>query len=471
MVTFRIPDPEAAELMRSSARPAALLLVLLLCVCSAPRAGQVPPDGGPARAAPTVPLIVMPGVLGSRLAERATGREVWPGSTRQLLTSRYRHLALPVDPVTLAPFDDGLMPTALFDRAAGQDFYGRIVRELLAAGGYQRGVPGETATGGPARLYTFPYDWRQDNVVTARALHTLIGQIRRDHADPALRVDVVAHSMGGLIVRYYQRYGTADVLDLDTPVVTWAGDHNLRRVVILGTPARGSVGAIHLFLTGYQIGLSRLPPEVIATMPSMYQLFPHPSSTWVVAVDGKPLNWDPFDDALWQRLEWSIFGAGLQQHLRAEPGGLPGLDIFQRYFLRQLQRARRFAEALQVPASGMPLAAPLVAGSHCVPTPARLVIERVNGESVTRLWPRQVVRRVPGIDYRRLMYEFGDGRLTTASLLGQPEPEPFNGGATPVPPDPDHTFLYCEGHDTLAGNRQFLERLLRYLTADATPAH
>lgn len=456
--------------MRCLARPVVLLLALLLCSCTAQRAGRIAPAGAPPRAAPTVPLIVIPGVLGSRLAERDTGREVWPGSTRQLLTSSYRHLALPVDPATLAPRDDGLVATALFDRAAGQDFYGRIVRELLSAGGYQPGVPGEPAGDGPARLYTFPYDWRQDNVVTARALHALIEQIRRDHADPTLPVDIVAHSMGGLIVRYYQRYGTVDVLDSETMTVTGAGSANLRRVVILGTPARGSVGAIHLFLTGYQIGLSRLPPEVIATMPSMYQLFPHSSSTWVTATDGTPLAWDSFDAALWQRLEWSVFGAELQRHLRAEPGRLPELDTFQRYFLRQLLRARRFMQALLVPHGDIPLAAPLVAGSNCVPTPARLVIEKLDGESLTRLWPRQVARRVPGIDYRRLMYEFGDGRLTAASLLGQPEPEPFTNVVSLRPADPAHAFLYCEPHDTLAGNRRFLERLLRYLADGAEPA-
>ena len=73
--------------------------------------------------------------------------------------------------------------------------------------------PGRDVVQQKARLYVFTYDWRQDNVKTVQKLDELIEQIRLDYKDPALRVDVIAHSMGGLVVRYYERYGTVDVLD------------------------------------------------------------------------------------------------------------------------------------------------------------------------------------------------------------------------------------------------------------------
>ena len=76
-----------------------------------------------------------------------------------------------------------------------------------------RGQPGQPVGTRQRRYYIFPYDWRQDNVVIARKLDALIEQLRRDYGDPQLKVDLVAHSMGGLIARYYLQYGTTDVLD------------------------------------------------------------------------------------------------------------------------------------------------------------------------------------------------------------------------------------------------------------------
>jgi len=76
---------------------------------------------------------------------------------------------------------------------------------------------------------------------SAARLADFIEQIRLDFGDPRLKVDIIAHSMGGLIARYYIRYGRADVLDdNDFPVNMYGGDR-VRRVVLLGTPSLGSV--------------------------------------------------------------------------------------------------------------------------------------------------------------------------------------------------------------------------------------
>ncbi len=50
---------------------------------------------------------------------------------------------------------------------------------------------------GVSQYYVFTYDWRQDNVHTVRELDALIEQIRQDHGDDALKVDLVAHAWAG----------------------------------------------------------------------------------------------------------------------------------------------------------------------------------------------------------------------------------------------------------------------------------
>jgi len=118
----------------------------------------------------TPPVILIPGTLGSRLFDKHKRSEVWPGSTLQLLAGSKQDLALPFDAVTLRPIDDGLEAAGLFEEILSADFYGAIVRTLRESGGF---VPGKLGVHGDPKvrqLYVFAYDWRQDNVTTAKRL-------------------------------------------------------------------------------------------------------------------------------------------------------------------------------------------------------------------------------------------------------------------------------------------------------------
>lgn len=102
-------------------------------------------------------------------------------------------------------------------------------------------------------LYVFPYDWRKDIVLTAPLLDQKIESIKQQTG--SAKVDIVAHSMGGLVARNY-------IADVER-----AG--KVKRLFVLGTPYLGSVKFLSAVRYGsclkYEIGpvcLSISPFEV-----------------------------------------------------------------------------------------------------------------------------------------------------------------------------------------------------------------
>lgn len=417
-------------------------------------------DFGPVAAAQP-PLIVIPGILGSRLVDSSSGRLVWPGNWKDILTSEYRDLALRIDPGSLEPLPSPLVADGLTETALGRDFYGQLIRTLEIYGDFTRTEPGTVVSDRGRRYYLFAYDWRQDNVVTARKLDALIEQIRKDYDDPILKVDIIAHSMGGLITRYYLRYGTADVLDSNDFPVNLHGASRINKVIQLGTPNLGSAKALHGFLTGVKV-VRHIPTEVLATMPGGYQLFPHPLNNWLVTADGQPLKRDLFDVEIWRRFQWSVFDPVVIERIRANSPQPGYVHTLQRYFNKRLERARRFVWSLTVPLPQNPIRL-VVFGGDCEMTPARLLVEEINSESLVRLYPQQVSAPVSGVDYTRLMLEPGDGSVTKPSLLARNTLDPsvprHRHSHFPLA----YSFFLCESHDRLTGNINFQDNLLNLL--------
>jgi pimeloyl-ACP methyl ester carboxylesterase len=409
------------------------------------------------------PVVVIPGLMGTRL-EDARGREVWIGSLRRALWSRYDDLALKLDPKTLTPAPDGIRPTGITDSFAGRDFYASIIRTLEEAGGYHRAEPGAPPSAARS-YYVFTYDWRQDNVETVRRLDQFIEQIRRDHGGD-MPVDIIAHYMGGLITRYYLRYGPKDVtLDNRFPV-NFHGEDRVRRVVLLGTPNLGSVESLKAFIAGRRLGLRRVPPEVLVTFPSFYQLFPHPINDWLLDAAGEPLDLDPFDLEVWQRFEWSIFDPEVRARIRErfdDPAVAEArLALLERWFHKYLERGRRFVWSLTVEMDRSPWQL-VVFGGDCELTPARLVVHETDAGSGLYLHPETIGTGKPGVDYARLMLEPGDGTVTKASLLARNVLDPL------VPRHPwsffplDYPLMLCAEHSALTGNLFFQDNLLHFL--------
>ena len=410
------------------------------------------------------PVILIHGAFGSRLSNSETNDELWPGNLWRILFNNYEDIAYEIDAETLMPAKSNLVATGVTDQVVGKDYYGAIIRTLEQVGGYTRGEPGTTPASQTRQYYVFIYDWREDNVQTAHKLDDLIEKIRKDYGSPDLTVDIIAHSMGGLITRYYLRYGREDVLNDNDFPVNGHGFQRVNNVILLGTPNLGSVSAVLEVLHGLKVGLNRIPSQVMLTWPSTYQLFPHTINNSMITLDGRILDRDFFDSNVWQRFEWSIFYPETRQQIIDEKGE-DYYKLLVQYFNKQIERGRRFVWSLSVPTPKSDFQY-IVFGGDCELTPARLLVEEVDGESMVRLYPDEIQNPIAGIDYEVLMLEPGDGRVTKPSLLAREALDPtvprHRYSHFPL----DYATMLCETHDTLTGNIHFQDNLLNILLTD-----
>jgi pimeloyl-ACP methyl ester carboxylesterase len=416
--------------------------------------------------APRPPVVFVHGAFGSRLRHRTTGAEIWPVGTAELLVSSFPELALPLDPETGDALPDDIVAYELFEGAGVVDFYGSLVTMLVKAGGYLRETPGTPVRGAGPRLYVFLYDWRRDLSQAAAQLDALIEQVRADHGQADLKVDLVGHSSGGLVNRYYLLYGGRTLDPPGLPAPDFSGARKVNRVVAIGVPELGITRAAASLIDGEPLVLSRVYPEVLATSHTTFQLLPSGDDTWLLDASGRPMVADSCNVDVWRELRMSVFDPALRARVGGAAGGRKAgrarVALLERSFERRLARARRFREALRpVP---LPAEVPYFSiGGDCMPTQARLLVERLGGEPHVRTQPDQVRWPSPALDYQALMLENGDGTVTRSSVAGRPR-WPSAGQRAPLPAlnRPWQEFV-CASHNQLVVNVDCQRALLRAL--------
>jgi len=352
------------------------------------------------------PVIVIPGVLGSKLVDPGSGRVVWGAFLGSYANPNRADgadlVALPMRPG--APLralqdevvSDGVLESvrvSLLGLPVEQQAYIGILR-TLGVGGFrdeQLAQAGAIDYGTDHfTCFQFDYDWRRDNVENAHRLHAFILE-KREYVKQELlkrygivrddvRFDIVAHSMGGLLARYYLRYGTADLPeDGSLPPITWAGARHVERLVMVGTPNAGSVQSMQDLVEGTKLSfvLPRYPAPLIGTMPAIYQLLPRTRHLAVRDAAGTPL--DVFDPAVWDRYGW---GLASEQALPVLTQLLPLVEsdaerrrIAREHLAKSLERAQRFHAALDVPAAPPPTTVLHLFAGDAQPTPAVVQVE------------------------------------------------------------------------------------------------
>ena len=419
------------------------------------------------------PLILIHGPLGSKLRIKSSELEVWPGKIKDLIFSNYKNLANQIKPDSLEIDEVTIESYAIFDSYSGLSVYDDIIETLTEYGGYQLTDINKTVQVGRS-LYVFHYDWRQDNVHNAQRLAQYIDQVLA-HQVNQQKVDVVAHSLGGLIFRYYLRYGEHDVLSdimtepdkLNAPIIGNSQANKIRHAIFLGTPQLGTVKAIDRLKSGFDFSLRNIPVEVQITMPSVYQLLPHPDSQWVVQTDGKPAQMNVYDHRFWQLNQWSIYNPDVQSRIikNAENEDIGQAEVHSliQFFNFQLQRAELFWTALspdfEVEHEGF-----VIMGGDCKKTLIRLIVSHNEGQVVLlddlNINDDFNTRSL----HKSLLFEPGDGQVSKSSLLGQVYNKTTRQTLKTV--QIKYPVFVCEDHIKLTKNITFQDNLLHVLLND-----
>lgn len=146
-----------------------------------------------------------------------------------------------------------------------------LVPGLWKVGGYsilRKGLISGLELDPGKNFFEFAYDWRRDNRVSARQLaraaHGWLTNWREQSGNGNAKILFVAHSMGGLVARYY--------------IECLEGWRNTKLLVSFGTPYRGSGNALGYLSNGFSWDVGPFQAfdgtEAIRSFDSVYQLLP-----------------------------------------------------------------------------------------------------------------------------------------------------------------------------------------------------
>lgn len=440
------------------------------------------------------PVVLIHGFAGATLQRREDGATVWgafftKNSVQPSKEAGLRAFALdignlepPVDQSQLAVVTDDTQAVELLQRVRADavvvdiniSIYAALV-ELMEKGGYApcgSEISKNSESEKPACL-TFLYDWRQDNVANAIALGRFLENARREleeerrksgaESPVPVRFDVVAHSMGGLISRYFLRFGARDVLEESDPPITWDGAEYIDRLVQIATPNFGSMKVLRELISGRHYPMVKFEPALVTTWVSPYQMLPREHHQLWLDEQGRPTKVKILSAQVWERNGWGPFAPGQDRFLAwVFPEETTTFDRRQRmveFMSAAFDRASRFYKVMdKAAAEPCPTELVLFAGD-VQPTVAKAIVV-VEAEQMSLVFESS-----KGVEVKAP----GDGSVTRASAMAD---ERLAGGSngwltSPIPWDRE---IFLNGtHRTFLGDPTFHNNLLHILLETPPP--
>ena len=348
-------------------------------------------------------VILVPGYYGTRLVRESDGKLVWISAEQALVGDL--PLTLPIPGLGLHNAIQ-LQPAGILEKVP-------IIPLLYSVDGYgsMLEVLQEYGKGRRATIVPFSYDWRDDLMVSARKLDTVIHDL---HTEGATDIRIVAHSMGGLMTAYYLRYGTQDPAQA---VETWAGAAQLTGVALVGVPFKGTMIAFRNSQYGVTIGLNRtlLQPTAVASFPATYYLLPAMDTDVLLTRDLQPMMGAVRDGNNWTAYRWGLL----------KPLPLPNEVGARReaYTSQWLARSKRFSTLVLKPVTAYsgPSIPLLSISGRGQATLATGVWDRSQPPGTTTvIFDERMLKNVLPQTDPAVLFKDGDGTVTTESAALPP---------------------------------------------------
>ncbi len=423
-----------------------------------------------------LPVIIIPGLIGSELVNKNTNEKVW----FDLARSKDDDMRLPISVDITANRDnlvagDILRTVQLIRLTPEIEIYQKLI-DSLKSDGYAEGkidAPGEN--GYEDTFYAFSYDWRLDNVENAHNLLQKLDEFRTKLNRPKLKFNIVAHSMGGLIARYAAMYGKAD-LAAGNFRPTWKGAPYFNNISLIATPNGGSLSALNSLLNGFSLfggGKLNLPfvqnltKYDLFTLPSLYQLLPHDGMVRAFDENLNPIKIDIYNPATWEKYGWTAY-TDIEFPKRIEGATQ---EQAKAYFQAVLRRAKLFQAALDAKSAAINPIPIYYLGSECKPTIDGMILYKNlkdnawKTEFETDSFIKRDGTKVSKAELEKVLYSPGDGVVPKRSLISSLRSV---GKLRKLPSTVEDLTVACGDHNRLAGDAILGKSLLSVLDLQDT---